>query len=118
MQMGGAFPEAFVSVLSIQNASLSRSDGPLVLVSVQGNRGFTAAARQMRQLFGPRVGAARHDVSIAASMNVSSDEETDFCSRAIGIFRALKSRHPFQRLLQADPKHREALDVDRFHCEC
>lgn len=53
MQIDGAFTEAFVSVLRMQNAAPKRSDRSPTLASVQGNAVFPAVARQMGRLSGP-----------------------------------------------------------------
>ena len=53
MQIGGAYPATFASVLCMQNVPFSRPD------KSQGVLGVSAVARQMRRLFGPRRGAAR-----------------------------------------------------------
>ena len=54
-QMGGSFPEAFVSGLRMQDASLSRTDKSLVLAGAQENLGMAAVAGQMRRFLGPWV---------------------------------------------------------------
>ena len=74
MQIGGGISEALGSVLCMQNASLSKPEQPLVLVSTRGNIGFPVVAKEMRRLAGPRGGAARHDVLITADVDVSSEE--------------------------------------------
>ena len=44
MQMGAGFPEAFVSVLRVQNAALSRPEKSLALASTQKS----LASRRLR----------------------------------------------------------------------
>ena len=77
MQMGGAFAEALASILSMRNASLSKSENSSFPARIQGNIGFPAAAKQMRRLFRPRGRAARQDVLVATDIEVSSEAETD-----------------------------------------
>ena len=52
MQMGGSFPETFVSIFSLQNASLFHTRISLELASVRGNRGLADAAGLMGRLLG------------------------------------------------------------------
>ena len=77
MQMGGALAEAVASILSMRNASLSKSENSSFLARIQGNIGFLAAAKQMRRLFRPCGRAARQDVLVATDIEVSSEAETD-----------------------------------------
>ena len=81
MRMGTGAPEAFASVLRMQGASLAMSEGYPVLASNQRDVNFPTAAYQMRRLFGPRGGAAREDVCVAADMNWPSGTESDRASR-------------------------------------
>ena len=78
LRKAGAAPATFVSVLRKENAALSRPEKSLGLARAQGTSGFPVAAKQMRLLFGPRGGAARRGVLVAAAMDVPSDEDTDF----------------------------------------
>ena len=82
MQMRAALPKAFVSALCMQHAALSRSGKSLVSASPQCLLGFPTVARQMGRLFGPCGGAAEQDVLAAADVDVSSDDDADFETRA------------------------------------
>ena len=53
MKMGGPSPGTFLSDLRMKNAPLSRTEKSPVLATAEGSSGIAAAARQMRQLFGP-----------------------------------------------------------------
>ena len=81
MQMGGGFPEAVVSPLSVQNASSSESEKSLVLASSQGDVNLSTAAKQMRRLFGLCGGAAWQDVLAAADADSLSGGESDHATR-------------------------------------
>ena len=50
----------------MQNASLSRLDKSLAMVSAQRSSGVAAAASQMRRLFAPMGASVRHEVLMAA----------------------------------------------------
>ena len=50
---GGAFPDAFASLLRMQNAALKTNGKSLLLASVQGSLDFPTVAKQMRRLFDP-----------------------------------------------------------------
>ena len=89
MQMGGAFPGALAHVLRMRNAALPRAEKSSILAGAQGNVGFPAVAEQLRRLFGPRGGAAHQDVFVAADIDLSSEEETDFDAWA--AYRKAKS---------------------------
>ena len=65
MQPGGPLPETVISILCMQNASLSRADYSLILASAQGCLEIAAAASQMRRLFGPTGATVRQDVFMA-----------------------------------------------------
>ena len=69
-EMGGASPGASSSVISVQNASLCRPDKSLASVSLRGNLGISAAARQMRRLHGPRGGAVQQGIAAPADAGV------------------------------------------------
>ena len=78
MQMGGASTETFVSARRTKGAALLRSKKSQALACGRGNMGFPALMKQMLRRFGPRGCDARQDVSAAADIGVSSEEETDF----------------------------------------
>ena len=75
MQMGGGFPEAFVSVLVAQNVSSPEAEKPLVLASIRAK--MTGCVDRMRRLRGSRGGAARQDVLLAADADLAAGEESD-----------------------------------------
>ena len=79
MQMGGRFPEAFVSILRMQNAAMSGREKSLATASVQGGLEFLDVAKQMRRLFGARGGVASQDLLLAAvaylSLNSAKDND-------------------------------------------
>ena len=77
MVTGGGFPEEFVSILCMRNASLSKNEQSLALASIQGALALTAAAEQMRHHFESCGSAARRDVLVAAAADASSAEESD-----------------------------------------
>ena len=64
MQMGGSLPGAFVPVLRVQDAPLSRPDISRVLASAQGNVGIAAAAGRMRRESGPVASAVRRTLRL------------------------------------------------------
>ena len=64
MRMGRPSPEAFVSILRMQNAPLHRTDKSLAPVSARGNLGI-AVASQMRRIIGPKGASARQDALMA-----------------------------------------------------
>ena len=49
-----------------------------MFASAQGTLGFPAVTKRMGRLFGPRGGAACQYVLVAADIDASSEEETDF----------------------------------------
>ena len=73
--MGGAFPDASVSILRMQNAALSRNGKSLSLASVQRSLDFPTVAKQMRPLCEPRGGSARQAVLAATDSEMESEEE-------------------------------------------
>ena len=75
MLMGSGFPDEFVSVLCMKNASPSKKEKTLALVSLQNTLAFPAVSAQMRRLFGPCGYASRQDVLVAAKMDTGSEEE-------------------------------------------
>ena len=77
MQMGGGSPEASVSALRVQIASLAKSEECLVSASFHGNVNFSTAATKMRRLPGSYRGAVRQDVLVAADVDMSSEEGSD-----------------------------------------
>ena len=81
IQIGRDYPEQFASVLCMQDASFPRPEKSFILTGVQGNFAFPLAAKQMRRLLGPCVGAARRDVPVSADMDASSEEEADYGAR-------------------------------------
>ena len=89
--MGGAFPDAFVSILCMQNAALSRRGKSTSPASVQGSSDFPIAAKQMRRLFDPCGGPARQDVLTATDWGMESDEE-DFHYESCAANREAKRR--------------------------
>ena len=56
---GGAPPDAFASLLCVQNAALETNGKALLLASVQGSLDFPIMAKQMRRLFDPCRGVPR-----------------------------------------------------------
>ena len=75
---GWGFLEESVSVLSMQNAAVSRPDKSLISASVHGNSVVSVSAEQMRRLCGPRGGTGREDVSVSAESDSSSEEGADY----------------------------------------
>ena len=73
------YAESYVLVFCMQNASSSKSEKSLIL-DYQGNFGFPAVAEEMRRLFGPGCGAARHDASVATAVGTSSGAGDDFAA--------------------------------------
>ena len=74
-QMAGSSPEAFVSILRMQNAPLPRPDKSLASASAQGDSGVTPAARRTRGQFGPIGGAVRQDALAATEWSVNSSDD-------------------------------------------
>ena len=69
--MGTGFPDEFVSVLCITNASLSKNEKRLVIASVGSSLSFGNVAAQMRRLFGHMGSSQNMDALVAR-------EEEDF----------------------------------------
>ena len=65
----------------MQNAAFSRSEKSLELASVHGGSGFSAVARRMRRLPGPRGGAVRQVASATTDVDANSDND-DFATWA------------------------------------
>ena len=82
MQLSESASEAFTSVLRIKNAALSRPEESSVSAIAQGNPGCSAVATQMRRLLGPRGGADRQNVLVAADIGLPSEEKADLEARA------------------------------------
>ena len=72
--MGGAFLAGFVSILEKQSTAPSKTEKSLLFAGVQGSVESPITAKQMRRLFDPCVGPARHDASAATEMDAKSDE--------------------------------------------
>ena len=77
IRMCGAAPGQFAAVLWMRNASLSRPEKSSISASANGNFAYPLAPKQMRRLFGPCGGAGRHDVLVAADLDVSSGKGAD-----------------------------------------
>ena len=73
--MGPGFPGAFVSVLRMQNAALTKNEKTMVLASLGNALASTQASAQMRRPFGPRGYASRQDVLVAQDMDTAPEEE-------------------------------------------
>lgn len=58
---GGGVPDAFASVLCLQNANLPCQEKSLVLASTHGNWATTDIARQMRRRSGPQGTSGKQD---------------------------------------------------------
>ena len=74
--MGGAFPDASVFVLCVQNASQSKNGKSLLPASVQGSLDFSIVAKQMRHIFEPRGGVAQKAVLAGTDCGMESEEES------------------------------------------
>ena len=73
--MGAGFPDEFVSVLCITNASLSKNEKQLIMASVGSSLSFVHVAAQMRRLFG-NIGSSRDmDVLLAHDPALVSDAD-------------------------------------------
>ena len=72
MVSGGGFPNEFVSILHMQNASFSKYGKSLVSANIQSTLPFAAAAKQMRRLVDSCANSDRQDVSIASDADVLS----------------------------------------------
>ena len=75
MVMGPGFPDAFVSVLCMQNAALTQNEKTLVLASLGNALAFPQVSAQMRRLSGPRGYASRQDVLVARDTDTVSEKE-------------------------------------------
>ena len=97
--MGGAFPQAFVSILRMHDAALSRNEKSLLFANVQWCSAAiiqTDAAQQMRRLVDPCVGPARQDILSAADMDAKSDgKDLSYESRV--AFRKAKEKGGIRR---------------------
>ena len=90
---GRGLTGAFASVLWMQNASVSRSEDPLILANVQSNLAFHIAAKQIRRLFGPCGGADRQDVLVAADMGAPTGRKRKAEKRErMGVRGKVKTR--------------------------
>ena len=89
MVMGSGFPDEFVPIVYVQNASLSQNEKYLALANIQNTLASPAVANQMRRFFGPRGNAARQDVLFAADLETVSEKE-DYA--AWGAFRKAKKK--------------------------
>ena len=74
----------------MRDAALSENEKSLALASIRSTVAFPEVASQMRRLFGPRGGAARQDVLVAADLDAASEEE-DF-ARCAGYCKAKKGK--------------------------
>ena len=74
MLMNGPFPETFVSILLMQDASLSRAGKSLVQAGAQVSLGIAAAAEQMERLSGPMDNTARQDVPPATDVTENATD--------------------------------------------
>ena len=72
MQIGCGFPGVSVPVLRMMDAPLAKFAESPVSASFQGDVNLPSAAEHLRRLLGPRVGAVRRDVLMAADMDLSS----------------------------------------------
>ena len=73
----GPLPEAFTSILCLQNASLPRPEKSLVLASSWRRLGVAAAGSQMRRLLGPTDNGVRQDVLMAKGDESKSQTLSD-----------------------------------------
>ena len=73
--MGTGFPDEFVSVLCITNASLSKNEKQLVIASVGSSLSFGHVAAQMRRLFGNMGSSQNMDVLVAQDLDQASAED-------------------------------------------
>ena len=73
--LGPGYPDAFVSVLCMQNAALPNNGKTAVLASLGDTLAFPRASAQMRRHFGPCGNASRQDVMAAQEMDAVSEEE-------------------------------------------
>ena len=74
MVMGAGFPDAFASVLCMQNAALDTNEKTLVLSSLGNTLAFAQESAQMRRLFGPCGYASRQDILVAEDLDPASEE--------------------------------------------
>ena len=70
--MGAGFPDEFVSVLCITNASLSKNEKQLVIASVGSSLVFGNVAAQMRRLFGNIGSSQKYGCPCGAGFGPSS----------------------------------------------
>ena len=73
--MGMGFPDEFVSVLCISNASLSKNERQLVVASAGSSLRLGIVREQMRRLFGNIGSAQTGDVLVAQGLDQVSDED-------------------------------------------
>ena len=88
-QPGRISQGAFVASC-LQNASLSRTDKPLVLSGMHGNFGIAEIAQHMRLLLGPMGGSGQQEIVFVGGGDeeaMSSQEEDDF-----GVWLAKRER--------------------------
>ena len=76
--IGGPFPDAYVPILRMQNAALSRNEKLLLLASVHWSLDFPIAATQMRRLFKTSGSPARQDDLAATDFDMKSEEEAAY----------------------------------------
>ena len=90
MRVGARFPNAFVSVLFMQNAALSRQEKSLVLASTLESLAYMDVAMTMRRLFGTCGGAARRNILVAEDADESLGSDKDQGARE--AYRNAKNR--------------------------
>ena len=84
MVVGGGFPEEFVLILLRKNLVLPKYENSLVSTSCQEALASTAAAKQMRRIFGSPGSAARDGVLEAAEADLPSGDERDLAAWLAG----------------------------------
>ena len=73
--LGSGFLNAFVSVLRMQNAALSKNEKTMALASLGDTLGFPQASAQIRRLSGLCEYASRQDVMVEQDMDTATEEE-------------------------------------------
>ena len=75
MSMGTGFPDEYVSVLCLQNASLSKHERQLVMAGVGSSFNFLNVTAQMRRLFGNVGSLQNQDALVAQDLDDVSEED-------------------------------------------